>query len=42
MTTDEVFMIFYSLDKDGDGYLDREEVKMCFMPREYEYAFILN
>ena len=34
ITKDEVFIIFYKLDKDGDGYLNYTEVCDCFLPRE--------
>jgi Ca2+-binding EF-hand superfamily protein len=42
ITKDEVFMLFYAVDKDGDGYLNRDEMIDCFMPRQPEYASILN
>ena len=35
-------MIFFTLDKNGDGFLDRDETATSFMPREMEYAKILN
>lgn len=42
ITKDEVFIIFYKLDKDGDGVLSYSEVCDCFVPREQEYAQMLN
>jgi hypothetical protein len=42
ITKDEVFIIFYKLDKDGDGVLNYSEVTDCFMPREAEYAVLIN
>lgn len=42
ITKDEVFIIFYKLDKDGDGYLNYGEVCDCFVPRESEYAILIN
>jgi Ca2+-binding EF-hand superfamily protein len=42
ITKDEVHMIFFTLDKNGDGFLDRDETATSFMPREIEYAKILN
>ena len=42
ITRDEIFMLFYAVDKDGDGFLDREEMADCFMPRQPEYASILK
>ena len=41
ITKDEVFIIFYKLDKDGDGFLNYTEVCDCFMPREKEYASLI-
>jgi len=42
ITRDEVFMLFYAIDKDGDGFWDKEEIVDCFMPRQQEYATILK
>jgi hypothetical protein len=42
ITKDEIFMIFFSLDRDGDGMLDQVEITDCFMPKEMSYAKILN
>ena len=42
ITKDEVFIIFYKLDKDGDGVLNYSEVCECFVPREQEYSVMLN
>lgn len=42
ITKDEVFIIFYKLDKDGDGFLNYGEVCDCFIPREPEYACLIN
>ena len=42
ITKDEVFIIFYKLDKDGDGVLSYSEICDCFVPREEEYANMLN
>jgi Ca2+-binding EF-hand superfamily protein len=38
ITIDEVFIIFYKLDKDSDGYWNYNEVVKGFVPREKEYA----
>ena len=35
-------MIFFTLDKNGDGVLDRDETAVAFVPREPEYARMLN
>lgn len=42
ITKDEVFILFYKLDRDGDGVLNYSEVTDCFMPRENEYAVLIN
>ena len=42
ITRDEVFILFYKLDKDGDGVLNYSEVCDCFVPREEEYAALIN
>lgn len=41
ITKDEVFIIFYKLDKDGDGFLNYSEVCDCFLPREAEYSVMI-
>mgnify|MGYP003840232569 CR=1 FL=1 len=42
ITKDEVFIMFYKLDKDGDGLINYDEFSNCFMPRAHEYAVILQ
>ena len=42
VTKDEVFILFYKLDKDGDGLINYEEMTQCFMPRAYEYSVLLQ
>ena len=42
ITKDEVFIIFYKLDKDGDGVLSYSEICDCFVPRENDYAILIN
>ena len=42
ITKDEVFIIFYKLDKDGDGLLSYSEICDCFVPRENDYAILIN
>lgn len=42
ITRDECFLMFYKLDKDGDGYLSADEVKAGFMPRSKEYAVLVE
>jgi len=42
VTKDEVFILFYKLDKDGDGLISYDEMSNCFMPRAHEYAVLLQ
>jgi Ca2+-binding EF-hand superfamily protein len=42
VTKDEVFILFYKLDKDGDGLISYGEFTNCFLPRAHEYAVLLN
>lgn len=42
ITKDEVFIMFYKLDKDGDGLISYEEMSDCFMPRAHEYSMLLE
>lgn len=42
ITQDECFIIFYRLDKDGDGVLNYQEICDAFIPRENEYAVLVN
>ena len=42
ITKDEVFIMFYKLDKDGDGIINYNEMSNCFMPRAHEYAVLLQ
>ena len=42
ITIDEVFIIFYKVDKDSDGYWRYDEVASAFVPREKEYASLIT
>ena len=42
LTRDEMFMIFFAVDADGDGLWNQAELIKCFTPREEHYSFILN
>ena len=42
VTKDEVFILFYKLDKDGDGLINYNEFSNCFLPRAHEYAVMLQ
>ena len=42
ITKDEVFIMFYKLDKDGSGFIDYNKFADCFMPRSNEYKLLLE
>lgn len=42
ITIDEVFIIFYKVDQDSDGYWCFEELSNTLKPREKEYDEILK
>ena len=42
ITKDEVFIIFYKVDKDGDGYWNYSEMSEAFNPREEEYRSLVD
>lgn len=42
ITRDEMFIMFYKLDFDGDGLISYEELTKSFMPRSSEYAHLLT
>ena len=42
ITKDEVFIMFYKLNKSGDGLINYEEFSQCFLPRAHEYAVLLQ
>ena len=42
ISKDEVFIIFYKVDKDGDGQWSYDELQQAFVPRENEYAKLVN
>jgi Ca2+-binding EF-hand superfamily protein len=39
---DEMFILFYKLDKDKDGYISYSELSDAFNPRQHEYAMLLQ
>ena len=41
ITIDEVFIIFYKVDKDSDGLWGYTELESAFVPREDEYASLV-
>lgn len=42
ITKDEVFIIFYKVDKDGDGFWSYSELCEAFTPRETEYRTLVD
>jgi Ca2+-binding EF-hand superfamily protein len=42
ITKDEVFIIFYKVDKDGDSFWSCSELAEAFCPREYEYKKLVE
>jgi len=42
ITKDEVFIIFYKVDKDGDGFWSFSEMSDAFTPRETEYKTLVD
>ena len=37
---DEVFILFYKLDKDNDGFISYSEFSESFIPKQQEYAVL--
>lgn len=43
LTKDEVFILFYKLDRDGDGFVNYSDIGKAFAPRaQHEYAVLLE
>ena len=42
ITKDEVFIIFYKVDKDGDSLWSFSELAEAFCPREHEYRSLVD
>jgi Ca2+-binding EF-hand superfamily protein len=43
LTKDEVFILFYKLDRDGDGYVTYSDMGRAFVPKaQQEYAVLLE
>jgi hypothetical protein len=42
ITKDEVFILFYKLDRDGDGYINYTELAQAFIPKQHEYAVLIQ
>ena len=41
-TKDEIFILFYCLDRDGDGFLNYQELSTAFTPKQHEYALLVE
>ena len=42
LSKDEVFILFYKLDRDGDGAINYTELCKALVPRQHEYAVLLE
>ena len=42
ISKDEMFIIFYKIDRDGDGHLNFNELQQAFLPFQYEYRVLLQ
>ena len=43
LTKDEVFILFYKLDRDGDGFVTYSDIGRAFVPRsQHEYAVLVE
>ena len=42
LTKDEVFILFYKLDRDGDGFICYSELSQAFVPNQHEYAVLIQ
>eukprot|EP00349_Pseudokeronopsis_sp_Brazil_P011708 CAMPEP_0202979440 /NCGR_PEP_ID=MMETSP1396-20130829/85583_1 /ASSEMBLY_ACC=CAM_ASM_000872 /TAXON_ID= /ORGANISM="Pseudokeronopsis sp., Strain Brazil" /LENGTH=193 /DNA_ID=CAMNT_0049718853 /DNA_START=1273 /DNA_END=1851 /DNA_ORIENTATION=+ len=42
LTKDEMFILFYKLDRDGDGYVSYSELAAAFLPKQPEYAVLIE
>jgi len=37
-----VFILFYKLDRDGDGFINYTELCSAFIPHQHEYAVLIQ
>lgn len=42
ITHDEVFILFYKLDRDSDSFINYSELSQSFTPKQHEYAVLLQ
>lgn len=43
LSKDEVFILFYKLDRDGDGFVTYSDMGRAFVPKaQHEYAILLE
>lgn len=42
ITHDEVFIIFYKLDRDNDSFISYTELTQAFIPKQHEYAVLIQ
>lgn len=38
---DEIFILFYKIDKDGDGLISYSELSTAFLPKQHEYSVLI-
>jgi Ca2+-binding EF-hand superfamily protein len=41
ITKDEVFILFYKLDRDSDSFINYTELSKAFVPKSQEYAVLI-
>lgn len=41
ISKDEVFILFFKLDRDGDGFINYSELAQAFIPKQHEYAVLI-
>lgn len=41
LSKDEVFILFYKIDRDGDGFINYSELAKAIIPNQHEYAVLL-
>ena len=41
ISRDEIIILFYKIDKDGDGYVNYSEFTNAFLPKQHEYSSLI-
>lgn len=42
ISRDEIFILFYNFDKDGDGFISYSELSKAFLPKQEEYSKLIS